>query len=159
MMGKFLGVLLIAAVIAFPQSGWAQQGGGYTERLALIHELVELQGGRLNLEPMIGQALQQMRSAVLAKSPQSQEKIDKLINEQLQPAMIKSLSEVYSEFDRVYAENYTIDELKETLSVLRTDAGKNYLNKQRQVGIQLQAVVVNWSNAMMTNIMNAIGKP
>ena len=158
-MGKFFGALLFAAAVAFPQSGWAQHGSDYPERLALIRELVELQGGRLNLEPMIGQALQQMRSAVLAKSPQSQEKIDKLINEQIQPAMIKSLSEVYSEIDRVYAENYSIDELKEILSLLRSDAGKTYLNKQRQVGIQLQAVVVNWSNTMMTNIMNAIGKP
>jgi hypothetical protein len=146
--------LILALTVS--QSGLAQQSANSQDRLALVQELIALQGSRPNVEPIIDQMLQQMRAAILAKSPQREAEIDSMIVSKLRPTMIASLPAFYAEVDRIHAEVYTAEDLRASIAFLRTDAGKIFLDRQQRVSMKMQQALGVWSQDLMRNLLTSL---
>ncbi len=150
--------LLLTLTVSISQASLAQQSAVYQERFALVHELIELQGSRPNMEPMIDQILKQMRTAILAKSPQREAEIDSVFASKIRPTMVNSLPAFYAEVDRIHAEVYTAEDLRASIAFLRTDAGKIFLDRQQRVSAKMQEAVGVWSQDLMRNLLTSLGQ-
>ncbi|KJV06728.1 hypothetical protein VZ95_20580 [Elstera litoralis] len=148
--------IIFTMILLLSPNGWAQQSADYQERRALVNELIELEGSRPNLEPIIDQMLQQMRAAILAKSPQREAEIDSLIASKLRPTMMNSLPAFYAEVDRIHAEVYTLEDLRASIAFLRTDAGKIFIDRQRRVSAKMQEAAGVWSHNFMGNLLKSL---
>lgn len=146
--------LIVAVFMAHTVS--AQQPNDYQERLGLVRELIELQGGRPNLEPMIDLMLKQMRDAIVTKSPERRAEIDATVADKLKPIMVKSLPAFNAEIDRIYAEVYDYDDLKAAVSFLHSDEGKIFIDRQRRVAVKLQEATGIWSQNLMRNLLTSL---
>lgn len=120
--------------------------------MASARELISITGATTLFSPLILGVVEQAKGLYLQQNPalsKDLNEIAKQVSADLQPRF----SELTEEVSRLYATNFTEQELKDILAFYRTSAGKKLLATQPQIVDSSMKFAQEWANKLSDQVI------
>ena len=115
--------------------------------VATARELITTAGATALFTPLIAGVIEQARILYLQQDPSLAKDLNE-ISAQLRTDLEPRFSELTNEVARLYAANFTDQELKEILAFYKTPAGKKLLTEQPRVVDLSMKFAQDWANKL-----------
>lgn len=162
---RLTGVLLAAAlatgVPVMTAPAFAQQQGEQApaevtpEQLALARAVIDFTGAGASFDNVVPQLLLEARSVVLRTRPGVQSDLDTVIIE-LDKEFQPKRDELLNEIARIYAENFTEDELKEITAFYRSPTGRKLTETTPQILERSYGRLQVWTRELGAQVMDRL---
>src|SRR5262245_2921641 len=136
-----LGMMLVAAA---PTAQGQQPSAA---AIATAKELITTAGATALFTPLIAGVVEQARILYLQQDPSLAKDLNE-ISAQLRTDLEPRFSELTDEVARLYAANFTDQELKDILAFYKTSAGKKLLNEQPKIVDSSMKFAQDWANKL-----------
>ncbi len=128
----------------------AQQPSAAT--MSIARELITITGATALFSPLIAGVVEQAKVLFLQQDPSLGKDLNEIsakIRTDLQPRF----SELTEEVARLYAVNFTEQELKEVLTFYKTPSGKKLLNEQPRIVDSSMKFAQDWANKLSDQVI------
>lgn len=143
----------VVALAVFIPAAQAQQPS--PSAMAVAKQLITTTGATTVFAPLIAGVVEQAKILFLQQNPALAKDLNEValkLRTDLQPRS----SELNDEVARLYATNFTEQELKDILAFYQSPAGKKLLEKQPQVIDTSMAFAQTWANKLSDEVVNKI---
>src|SRR5262245_3016399 len=141
-----LGIMLAAAGM----SSQAQQPSAAA--LATAKELITVAGATTLFTPLIAGVVEQAKNLYLQQDPGLAKDLNE-IAAQLRNDLQPRFAELTDEVARLYATNFTDQELKDILTFYKTSSGKKLLNEQPKLVDSSMKFAQEWANKLSDQVV------
>jgi hypothetical protein len=141
-----LGVMLVAV------SPLAQAQQPSAAAMTSAKELITVTGATALFNPLIAGVVEQAKILFLQQNPALSKDLND-ISTQLRTELQPRFSELTDEVARLYAKNFTEQELKDILAFYKTSAGKKLLAVQPQVVDSSMKFAQDWANKLSDQVI------
>lgn len=148
--GTFRWAVVGAALMTFAPPAGAQQPS--PAAMASARELISITGATTLFSPLIAGVVEQAKVLFLQQNPALSKDLNDIaakLRTELQP----QFSELTDEVARLYATNFTEQELKDVLAFYKTAAGKKLLTEQPRLIDASMKFGQDWANKLSDQVI------
>ena len=138
------------ALVIFNPLASAQQPS--TAAMASAKELISLTGATTLFSPLIAGVVEQAKVLYLQQNPGLSKDLNEIAT-QMRTDLQPRFSELTDEVARLYATNFTEQELKDILAFYKTTAGKKLLSEQPKVVDSSMKFAQEWANRLSDQVI------
>ncbi len=140
----------IAVVMIVGGPARAQQPSASSVKMAL--ELIELKGGTRLYQSVVPGVIEQSKNVLLQQNPMLQKDLDATAAA-LRTFYEPKKAELLTEIARLYAAQFTEQELKEVLAFYKTTAGKKMLTEEPKIIDASMSLAQTWGEKFSEQVM------
>ena len=143
-------IAVVFALATFIPASHAQQPSAASIQLA--KQLIATKGATVAFNPLIAGVVEQAKILFLQQNPSLGKDLNEVaakIRTDLQPRF----SEINDEVARLYATNFTEQELKDTLAFYQSPAGKKMLTTEPTIIESSMGFAGNWANKLSEEVV------
>lgn len=144
-------ILIAAALCAFVPAAHAQSKPS-AAAMADAHKLLELTGATQLFNPLIAGVVEQAKLLFLQQNPALGKDLNDVAAD-LRTQLAPRFSELTDEVAKIYAANFSEQELKAILAFYESPAGKKLLQRQPQVVDQSMKFAQSWANKLSEEVV------
>lgn len=120
--------------------------------MATAKELITVTGATTLFGPLIAGVVEQAKNLYLQQDPGLAKDLNE-ITVQLRTDLQPRFTELTDEVARLYATNFTDQELKEILAFYKTQSGKKLLNEQSKIVDSSMKYAQDWANKLSDQVV------
>jgi hypothetical protein len=140
------------AIVLVALSPLAQAQQPSAAAMTSAKELITVTGATALFNPLIAGVVEQAKILFLQQNPALSKDLND-ISTQLRTELQPRFSELTDEVARLYAKNFTEQELKDILAFYKTNAGKKLLSVQPQVVDSSMKFAQEWANQLSDQVI------
>jgi hypothetical protein len=146
-------VFCFAAVLGAITAGTAAaQQAPTPTALLLAKELIDLKGATKAFDPIISGAIQYHKNLFIQTNPNLARDIEDVARNLLAELEPRNV-ELHQQLARVYAEHFTVDELKDLLAFYRTPLGKKLIAEEPRIADDAMKSADAWSQKLAEEVV------
>jgi len=141
---------LALTLVTFGSAGNAQQPS--PAAMASAKELITITGATTLLSPLIAGVVEQAKLLYLQQNPALAKDLNE-ISARMRTDLQPRFAELTDEVSRLYATNFTEQELKDILAFYKTTAGKKLLVEQPKIVDSSMKFAQEWANKLSDQVV------
>jgi hypothetical protein len=110
------------------------------EALALAKEIMQVSHASDRGDQMMTVMMKTFTTTLAASNPGKAKEVDEILNQIVLPELKRSMPDLMEQTAHTYADNFTVDDLKQLLAFYKSDIGKKLVEQQPNM-IRQQALV------------------
>jgi hypothetical protein len=138
------------SLVAFSPLANAQQPS--PAAMASAKELISITGATTLFSPLIAGVVEQAKVLYLQQNPALSKDLNEIAT-QMRTDLQPRFSELTDEVSRLYATNFTEQELKDILAFYKTTAGKKFLTAQPKIVDSSMRFAQDWANKLSDQVI------
>jgi hypothetical protein len=142
-------------VLSFAAPAKAEQNA---EALKFAHEIMDITHASALGDQMMTAMMKVLTNSMVASNPGKAKEIDEIINEIVVPEFRKSLPDLMDQSAQTYADNFSVDELKQLLAFYQSDIGKKLIERQPAMLRQQSLIGQVFAQTLMGRVRDKIVK-
>jgi hypothetical protein len=142
---------IVVALVAASPAAHAQQQQPSPASLLVAKQLVTVTGATALFNPLIAGVVEQAKLLYLQQNPGLAKDLNEIAN-QMRKDLQPRLAELTNEIAKLYATNFTEQELKDILAFYRSPAGKKMLTEQPNVIDASMRFAQDWANNLSEQV-------
>jgi hypothetical protein len=120
--------------------------------MATAKELISITGATTLFSPLIAGVVEQAKALYLQQNPALSKDLNEIVI-QMRSDLQPRFSELTDEVARLYATNFTEQELKDILAFYKTTAGKKLLAEQPKIVDSSMKFAQDWANSLSNQVI------
>jgi hypothetical protein len=137
-------------LVIFSPSAGAQQAS--PAAMSSAKELISITGATTLFSPLIAGVVEQAKVLYLQQNPALSKDLNEIAT-QMRADLQPRFSELTDEVSRLYATNFTEQELKDILAFYKTTAGKKLLTAQPKIVDSSMKFAQDWANTLSDQVI------
>ena len=142
-------------VLSFGAPAKAEQNA---EAMKLAHEIMDITHASALGDQMMTAMMKVLTNSMVASNPGKAKEIDEIINQIVVPEFRKSLPDLMDQSAQTYADNFSVDELKQLLAFYQSDIGKKLIERQPAMLRQQSLIGQVFAQTLMGRVRDKIVK-
>jgi len=138
------------ALVAVGPTAYAQQPT--PSSIAVAKQLIAVSGATTIFNPLIAGVVEQAKILYLQQNPALAKDLGDIAT-QMRADLQPRLNEITEEVAKIYATNFTEQELKDILAFYQTPAGKKLLAQQAKIIETSMSFAQNWANKLSDEVI------
>jgi hypothetical protein len=146
---------VVIAVLAFSMPANADSN---PEALKLAKEIMEVNHASDRGDQIMTVLMKTMTTTLAATNPGKAKEVEEILNNTLLPELRNSLPDLLEQTAHTYADNFTVDDLKQILAFYRSDIGKKLVDRQPEMIRQQALIGQKYAQAVLGRIRDKMLK-
>lgn len=147
-------IAIALAMLAFAGTA-AQAQELQPEHVALARELVDINDQNKIYEMTLIQAGIQSSKTILRGNPEIKEQVNEAIAQTIS-SYTDEKDDLMNQIARIYAQQFTVEELQEIIDFFQTDVGKKYVEAQPEISQDFGQVMSVFRNNLQTEFFSRV---
>jgi hypothetical protein len=148
-------VLVVLASVLFIVPARAEQNA---EALKIARQIMDAAHVSTFGDQMMTTMMKVLTNSLAASNPGKAKEIDEILNQIVVPEFRKSLPDLMEQSAQTYADNFSVDELKQLLAFYNSDIGKKLIERQPAMLRQQLLIGQLFSQSIMGRVRDKIVK-
>ena len=150
--GSCLTLLIAVTMIAFAQPIKADTE---QKRIQLALDVLRVTDNEAVIKTIVTTLMIQIKKIVTQRNPGHEKRVEELMN-RAADKMVKRRKDLHDDLAKVYAQQFTADELKQLLEFYRAPLGKKFLSKMPIITQESVKLGQQWGRTVAIEVLNSV---